>query len=116
MFDKTRNAIRKANNAADKVANGINKVNRALTTSEDKTLRGKAADTVKGKVAGNSNRCACNARISDESVTCTKNACIRSAATDWESMHPEAKKKFVQRGKLKRKSEGWVPKDLERWK
>lgn len=117
MFDKTRRAIQKANNAADKVVNVGSKINRTFTTTEGQTLRGKAADTVKNRIAGTSNRCACNAKIPDDSVTCKKPACIRAMASEWESMHPAEQKKFVQKGKLKKKSEGWVPpKDFKSWK
>jgi hypothetical protein len=117
MFDRTRRAIQKVNNAIDKVDGVVQKGNRALTTTNGEKLRDKATDRVRERVAGNSNRCACNAKIPDDSVTCKKPKCVKAMANEWESMHPEEQKKFVQRGKLQKRSEGWVPpKDFKSWK
>jgi len=110
MFNRTKAAINKINNGMDKVANVVDKVNRATTTSESQTLRGKSADAVRAKFGSKKNRCGnCNAKIADDAITCKKPACIRAMGKEWESMHPEEQEKFVQKSKLRRRSEGWVP-------
>jgi hypothetical protein len=112
MFNKTRRAIQRVNNAIDKVDNVVQKGNRALTTTNGQSLTGKARDAVTDRVAGNSNRCGCNAKIGDNDFSCKKPACVRAAVAQLESIHPE-KNKFVQNGKLKKGAKppaNWKPK------
>lgn len=118
MFDRTKRVINGINKAMDATANVVEKVNRATTTTGGQTLRGKTADAVRAKYGSKKNRCGnCNAKIGDNDITCKKPACIRAMAAEWESMHPEEKTKFVQRSKLKRRSDGWIPpQNVKSWK
>jgi hypothetical protein len=113
-----RDFIRKVDNVVDKAADATIAVNRALTTQGGQTLRGKSADAVRAKFGSKKNRCGnCNAKIADDAITCKKSACIRAMGNEWESMHPEEQKKFVQKSKLRRKSDGWVPPaNFKHWK
>jgi hypothetical protein len=118
MFNRTRAAIAKVNNTIDKIDNTVQKVQRATTTTNGQSLRGKSADAVRQKFGSKKNRCGnCSAKIADDAITCNKPACIRAMANEWESMHPEEQKKFVQKGRLRRKSEGWTPPaNFKSWK
>lgn len=112
MFKKTREAINKVNNAMDKVAGVVDKINQATTTREGQTLRGKAAHTVRGKIQGNANRCGCGTKIGDNDFSCKKPKCVKAAVDQLESIHPN-NKKFVQKGKIVRGAKpprGWTPK------
>lgn len=113
-----RDAFRKIDNLVDKAADATIAVNRALTTQGGQTLRGKSADAVRQKFGSKKNRCGnCSAKIGDNDITCKRAVCIRAMGKEWESMHPEEKTKFVQRSKLKRKSEGWIPpQNVKSWK
>lgn len=105
-----RDALRKIDNIVDKAADATIAANRALTTTRGQSLRGKTAEAVRAKYGKKKNKCGnCPAKIADDAITCNKAACIRDMATQWESMHPDEQVKFIQRSKLRRKSEGWIP-------
>jgi len=87
MFDKTRKAIRTVNAAMDKVADVADKVNRATTTRKDQTLRGKAVESVRGKLPSGPPKCECGKPSKGKTGNCGKPACIRAQAKDMPHVH-----------------------------
>lgn len=105
MFDKTRRAIDKVNSAMDKVADVVDKANRATTVKKDQTLRGKAAQHVRGKLPQGPAKCRCGKIARGKTGNCGKPACIRAQAEAMAHVHQRNTdgKKFKPTGKEKGK-------------